>query len=39
VTVGECDLQDLSFEHGKTRLLKKKKKNFEPEDIAQIFNT
>jgi NADH-quinone oxidoreductase subunit G len=33
---GECDLQDLSFEHGKskTRFIEEKKRTFEPENIG-----
>jgi NADH dehydrogenase/NADH:ubiquinone oxidoreductase subunit G len=31
VTVGECDLQDLSFEHGKNSFVEEeKKRTFEP---------
>jgi NADH-quinone oxidoreductase subunit G len=35
---GECDLQDLSFEHGKGKSRFIEERTFEPEDIGQIFN-
>jgi NADH-quinone oxidoreductase subunit G len=33
---GECDLQDLSFEHGKSKTRFIEERTFEPEDIGPI---